>query len=183
MHFYKVPRLGSLLAIKLEYDSCLFEDALNTAVVDYIEVKQRQKEQDEEKKQYYEKLEEEKADQDEDQPTREERKWEDIRPQPFKTEKVSFVVCLNTLGQDREFTQEEKKLALRTVRDYKETWEKIEKSNLEQDILRRIKTIQRDKEYKENHEAIDAQALEKQVEEALIPKEGEEVLDEDAKHY
>ena len=183
MHFYKVPRLGSLLAIKLEYDSCLFEDALNTAVVDYIEVKQRQKEQDEEKKQYYEKLEEEKADQDEDQPTREERKWEDIRPQPFKTEKVSFVVCLNTLGQDREFTQEEKKLALRTVRDYKETWEKIEKSNLEQDILRRIKTIQRDKEYKENHEAIDAQALEKQVEEAFIPKEGEEVLDEDAKHY
>ena len=66
MHFYKVPRLGSFLAIKLEYDSCLFEDALNTAVVDYIEVKQRQKEQDEEKKQYYEKLEEEKADQDED---------------------------------------------------------------------------------------------------------------------
>ena len=104
MHFYKVPRLGSFLAIKLEYDSCLFEDALNTAVLDYIEVKQRQKEQDEEKKQYYEKLEEEKADQDEDQPTREERKWEDIRPQPFKTEKVSFVVCLNTLGQDREFT-------------------------------------------------------------------------------
>lgn len=29
MHFYKVPRLGSYLAIKLEYDSCLFEESLN----------------------------------------------------------------------------------------------------------------------------------------------------------
>ena len=98
MHFYKVPRLGSFLAIKLEYESCLFEDSLNQAVVDYMDVKQRQKEQDEEKKQYYDKLEEERAEQDEDQQNREERKWEDIRPLPFRTEKISFVVCLNTLG-------------------------------------------------------------------------------------
>lgn len=61
MHFYKVPRLGAYLAIKLEYESCLFEDALNSAVVDYMDVRQRQKEQDEEKKAYYEKLEEEKG--------------------------------------------------------------------------------------------------------------------------
>jgi len=52
-----VPRLGSYLAIKLEYDSCLFETALDNAVADYIEVRQRQKEQEEEKKQYEEKLE------------------------------------------------------------------------------------------------------------------------------
>lgn len=154
MHFFKVPRLGSYLAIKLEYDSCLFEESLNAAVVDYIDVKQKQKEQEEEKKAYYEKLEEERNE-DEDQPPREEKKWDEIKPQPFLTQKVSFVVCLNTLGQDREFTEDEKKLALRTVRDYKDAWETIEKQNLEQDILRRIKTIQRDKEYKENHEAID----------------------------
>ncbi len=72
---------------------------------------------------------------------------------------------------------------MRTVRNYKETWERIEKENLEQDILRRIKNIQRDKEYKENHEALDHQALEKQVDEALIPKEGEEALDDEAKQY
>jgi len=38
MHFYKVPRLGSYLAIRLEYESCLFEEALNAAVVDYQDV-------------------------------------------------------------------------------------------------------------------------------------------------
>jgi hypothetical protein len=41
MHFYKVPRLGSYLAIKLEYESCLFEEALNAAVVDYVEVRHK----------------------------------------------------------------------------------------------------------------------------------------------
>jgi hypothetical protein len=54
---------------------------------------------------------------------------------------------------------------------------------LEEDINRRIKSIHRDREYKEQHEALDNQALEKQIDEALIPKEGEEVLDEDAKGF
>ncbi len=180
MHFFKVPRLGSYLAIKLEYESCLFEEALNAAVIDYIDVRQKQKEQDEEKKHYYEKLEEEKNE-DEGEQTREERKWEEIKPQPFRTERISFVVCLNTLGQDREFTEEEKKLALRTARDYKDRWEQVEKDNLQQDILRRIKNIQFDKEYKEHYEAVDHQALERVVEEELLPKEGEDAVDEDTK--
>jgi hypothetical protein len=46
------------------------------------------------------------------------RQWKEIKPKPFRTQKVSFVVCLNTMGQDREFTPEEVKFALRTVRDY-----------------------------------------------------------------
>jgi hypothetical protein len=41
MHFYKVPKLGSYLAIRLEYESCLFEQALNAGVNDYLEVQAR----------------------------------------------------------------------------------------------------------------------------------------------
>jgi len=41
MHFFKVPRLGCYMAIRLEYESCLFEESLDAAVVDYIEVRQR----------------------------------------------------------------------------------------------------------------------------------------------
>lgn len=63
MHFYKVPKLGSYLAVRLEYESCLFEEALDAAVVDYVEVRQKQKEQDEEKKVF---LEKQKAGGDED---------------------------------------------------------------------------------------------------------------------
>ena len=34
MHFYRVPRLGSYLAIPLEYESCLSAAALDAAVAD-----------------------------------------------------------------------------------------------------------------------------------------------------
>lgn len=36
LHYYDVPRLGSYLAVKLEYESCLFEEAFDAAVVDFI---------------------------------------------------------------------------------------------------------------------------------------------------
>jgi hypothetical protein len=68
---------------------------------------------------------------------------------------------LNTLGQDREFTDEEKKIALRTIRDYRDRWEQVEQENLLQDIKKRVKDIGFDKNYREHHESIDAQALEK----------------------
>lgn len=35
MHFYRVPRLGSFMAVPLEYKSCLFQKALDVAVSDY----------------------------------------------------------------------------------------------------------------------------------------------------
>jgi len=38
MHFYKVPRLGAYLAIRMEYDSCLNEVAFDTAVANYMDV-------------------------------------------------------------------------------------------------------------------------------------------------
>lgn len=43
MHYYKVPKLGSFLAIKLEYESCQFEGGLDSAVLDFIDVRQRQR--------------------------------------------------------------------------------------------------------------------------------------------
>jgi hypothetical protein len=38
IHFFKVPRLGSYMAIRLEYESCLFEEALDAGVIDYLQV-------------------------------------------------------------------------------------------------------------------------------------------------
>jgi hypothetical protein len=38
MHYYQVPRLGSYLAIKLEYMTCLFEEAYDMAVENYMTV-------------------------------------------------------------------------------------------------------------------------------------------------
>ena len=72
---------------------------------------------------------------------------------------------------------------MRTVKTFKERWEQVEKENLKQDILRRIKNIQFDKEYREQHEALDHQALDKQIEEELQPKEGDEPIDEATKEF
>ena len=63
---------------------------------------------------------------------------------------------MNTMGQDREFTEEEKLFALRTVRDYRDRWEQVERDNLQADIIRRVKNIQFDRDYKEHHEQLDA---------------------------
>ena len=38
MHWYEVPRLGSYLAVKMEYNSCLSEAAFTDALADYISV-------------------------------------------------------------------------------------------------------------------------------------------------
>ena len=50
MFYYQVPRLGSYLAIKLEYKSCLFEETYDAAVDHYKEIDQLNKDQEEEKK-------------------------------------------------------------------------------------------------------------------------------------
>ena len=44
------------------------------------------------------------------------KEWEEIECAPYKTEDKKYVVCLDTMGQDREFTIEEKRFALNTVK-------------------------------------------------------------------
>jgi hypothetical protein len=41
MHYFTVPRLGSFMAIRLEYDSCLTESAFDAGVADMESVIQR----------------------------------------------------------------------------------------------------------------------------------------------
>lgn len=38
IHFYHVPRLGSYMAIRLEYQTCLFEEAFDEGVKDMLKV-------------------------------------------------------------------------------------------------------------------------------------------------
>ena len=50
MHFFKVPRLGSYLAIRLEYESCLFEESFDLGLTDYLSMRERQKQLQEDMK-------------------------------------------------------------------------------------------------------------------------------------
>jgi len=185
MHYYRVPRLGCYLAIKLEYESCLFEEALDAAVADYLDVQTRKEEQDKEKQEYFSKMQsdrdEGREEAQEEGQTAEEKEWVDIEPAPYLTRKETFVVCLNTMGQDREFTKEEKEFALREAQRYRDRWEQLEKENLEADVLRRVQNMAQDKEYKELYEQIDLNEIEKEIEDHLAPREGEDPMTEEEK--
>jgi hypothetical protein len=117
IHFFKVPKLGSYMAIRLEYETCLFEEALDAGVADYLQVQDKREKQTEERESF-EKSEKERQEQLEaDGETFEPvvKEWEEIYYKPYLTKKVQFVACLNTMGQDRKFTEEERLFALRTV--------------------------------------------------------------------
>lgn len=124
IHFFKVPRLGSYLAIRLEYNSCLFVDSYNDGISDALRCKDRFKEQEELKKEHEEKEKDrrEECDANDMEYVRDEGNWPDIKPKGFTTQKVQYVVCMNTLGQDRCFTEEEIAYALNTTKTYRNEW-------------------------------------------------------------
>jgi hypothetical protein len=99
--FFKVPRLGSYLAVKLQYKSCLFEGALDRAMVDQDKYQKLVDEVEGEREDW------EKAQTDAREAAKaanerfEYEPWPEKpmpkRP-PFITQDERFVVCLDTLG-------------------------------------------------------------------------------------
>jgi hypothetical protein len=87
MYYYQVPRLGSYMAIKLEYMTCLFEEAYDAAVENYAQVNEQIKEQEQQKKEWEEEQ-KERAENDEADDPPEEKQWEKFEYAPFKTQKV-----------------------------------------------------------------------------------------------
>ena len=182
--FYRVPKLGSYMAVRLEYETCLFEEALEAGIADQIAVNEKIRAQNEER-QAFEKTQQElqeAAEADGDETFKpEEKTWEAIETQPFKTKKVQFVCCMNTMGQDRKFTEEERLFALRTIQKYRDRWEQSERDNLKADIDSKINKAETTRIYKETHEAQDIQELEQRAEAALHLKEGSDPLTDEQK--
>lgn len=86
---------------------------------------------------------------------------------------------MNTLGQDREFTEEQVKFALDSVKMYREEWERIENENLKFDINKKIELQDYEKQYKEKYEAEDIAQLDKLAEDASVPADGQDPLTDD----
>ena len=51
------------------------------------------------------------------------------------------MICLDTLGQDREFSDDEKRFTLQTVLAYKEAWEAQEIASLTADRDRKLEAM------------------------------------------
>lgn len=96
------------MAIPLVYDSCLFYDALIAAVEDFQVISRELEEQAKVKAEWEESYNSRRqAATENNEPFEEEEKtWEEIKFAPYKTQKREFVVCLDTMGQDRQFSDD-----------------------------------------------------------------------------
>jgi len=102
IHYFKVPRLGSYLAVELKYNSCLNEEAFDKAFDDFIECESKREEQSKQKQEQDDKIADEKERLgDEYKDPEEPVEWEDIKEKLYETNQVKYVICLDTLGQDR----------------------------------------------------------------------------------
>lgn len=124
IHFYTVPRLGSYLAVRLEYNSCLSVEAYNDGVRDALGCRDKIREQEEAKREHEDKEADRKDEcaANDTEYVRDDGNWPEIKVKPYSTTKVQYVVCLNTLGQDREFTADQIRYSLDTIRLYRDEW-------------------------------------------------------------
>ena len=113
------------MAIPLIYKSCLSENALDLSIQDWLQVAEKQKAQDIERAEYEEQqaeIREEKQKAGEPVPE-DDKEWPKIEAAPFETSEQKFVICIDTLGQDRELSEEERRFAVENVLNFKEKWE------------------------------------------------------------
>jgi len=75
------------------------------------------------------------------------------------------------MGQDRAFTQDEIDFALKAVKNYRDTWEALEKKNLEHDVNLALKYKEWDLLYKEHFLVQDDVKLEETVDETIAAAE------------
>ncbi|CAI2387904.1 unnamed protein product [Moneuplotes crassus] len=179
--FFKVPRLGNLFCIRLSYERCLFEQALDEAVKDVYDVENKKRQQEIEKAMFEEQeaKRKEEAEKNETEFEPEEKEWEEIKLKPYETEMVDYAVCLDTMGQDRQFTEAEKEKVFKAIMTFSKVWQEQERRNLEKDVNRRIEKAEEDKTFIEKAKARFEEVSEKWVEQNL--EESEENRDEKLK--
>ena len=138
--FFDVPKLGSYMALPLVYRSCLEETAFDTGLEDLLECKRLRAEQEEEK----EKIESMKEQGEEIPEELAEKEFNEIKESEYKKTPIKLVVCLDTMGQDREFTAQEKEHAENWVNFFKEEWERAEVQSLEKDIYTHLEVSEKE---------------------------------------
>lgn len=149
LHFWKVPRLGCFMAVPLVYNSCLSENALDTAIANWAEVSKEIEQQEKDKAEYDEQMAQEKEEKIRagEAWNPEEKVWPELKAAPFITQELKFAVCIDTLGQDRDLTDDQRRFILETTQKFYQTWDKFESEKLLIDRDNRMKFNVDDKEW------------------------------------
>jgi len=148
MVFFTIPKLGAYLAVSLSYKSVLNENAFDEGLKERLRYKELKEAQNQEKEaaeaEYRAKLEEaeeEGRDTAEIEAEWNAREWEHIEEKEFEATVKDYILCIDTMGEDREITQEEKNWVKELALYFVECWEQSEKAQLSRDIDLQIESI------------------------------------------
>jgi len=153
MKFFREPRLGCYLALDMSYLSSLNNDSLVSAINNFIELRSNIAAQGERRRQHdlrMAELQKERMEASASGSNPNEELFENFNEEPVKLQDFNkiekkLIISIDTLGQDREFSEEENKLIHRIVRAIKLTWEKLEEKLLlkDRDVKIEIDNINR----------------------------------------
>lgn len=141
------------MAIPLVYKSCLYETSLDQAIFDYADFFEKNKEQEKKRAEFQEEEDQKKEDalKSGEEYVAAEFRFPEIETPPFLNKEEKLVVCLDTLGQDRQLTDDQKRFALETVAKFKTAWENFDEQKLRIDRDARIRSNEEDKAWLEEN--------------------------------
>eukprot|EP00825_Cyclidium_porcatum_P010125 TRINITY_DN1518_c0_g4_i2.p1 TRINITY_DN1518_c0_g4~~TRINITY_DN1518_c0_g4_i2.p1 ORF type:complete len:668 (-),score=196.14 TRINITY_DN1518_c0_g4_i2:102-2105(-) len=147
MTFFRIPKLGAYIAIPLIYKSCLQEHSFQTALEERQKFIKAKEDQDllraQKQQEYDDKLKEmEEAGEDTTEFTKnfkaEMDAMEVIKESDIINDKKEYVVCADTMGQDCEITEDNRKFLEDYVKLFAQSWEQKEVELLKKDIDKQI---------------------------------------------
>lgn len=105
----------------MSYNSCLSEEALDSAVENLKEIELKRAEQLEEMKEWQEEVAIEQAQAQKEgnenwQPPVKE--WTNFEPEPYKTVEKGYVFCMDKLGKDEKYSENQVNYTLQTIQNY-----------------------------------------------------------------
>jgi len=134
------------MSVPIIYESCLSDEALDSAITDYLKIT-AENERLEKELEIHEAEQQQKADTaaaNGETYEKEVREIEKMDLQPFNCIQKKFLICIDTMGQDCEISEDKRRAVLETINIFRAQWERSEVMCLTHDRDRRIELMSRD---------------------------------------
>lgn len=148
MSFLRIPKLGAWIGCSLAYNSVLSELAFDEGLKERVKVQQEKAEQQKEieaKEAEFRQRIEDAEDAGQNVAEIEEEwnniVWPEIKEKDFEIERKEFVLCADTLGEDRGISEAHRKYLEESANFFVKCWEQSEKNQLSNDIDRQLEYI------------------------------------------
>lgn len=158
--FFREPKLGCYLTIEMTHKSSLSPISLTSSIDFLNDYNAKIADYENRKREFYERVAEENAQKEqvpEENPDGQAVEnpeqifpEENIEMAEFEKIEKKYILSLDTIGQDRIFSDEEKKFIFETTKTIKENWELLEKNLLLKDRDAKIELIAKENAYRDS---------------------------------